>query len=276
MPELHDRLDRRASGHEPPPDLFERVLDRHRRRDRNRRIGSALVALSVMAVVIGGLLWSVTSDRVPASGGVTGERSTATGATTPPFDVTTEAVAFEAGTYRIPRSTVSVADVVVTFPEGWTVQHGDTFVKHPDTDEALGFNMFVVDAIYADACEGSEGELAEVGPSVDDLATALLQQPGPEASGPVATSVAGYPATQVDLTAPGGFALKKCNLGNVLQIWFSPPDHYFVLPADDTASVYIVDIEGQRQVFVTQVGSKASDEDVQELQAILDSVRIEP
>ncbi|MGB7805052.1 MAG: hypothetical protein WBM72_05565 [Actinomycetota bacterium] len=62
----------------------------------------------------------------------------------------------------------------------------------------------------------------------------------------------------------------------MLQIWFSPPDHYFVLPADDTASVYIVDIEGQRQVFVTQVGSKASDEDVQELQAILDSVRIEP
>ena len=62
----------------------------------------------------------------------------------------------------------------------------------------------------------------------------------------------------------------------MLQIWFSPPDHYFVLPADDTANVYIVDVHGQRQVFVTQVGSKASDEDVQELQEILDSVRIEP
>ena len=57
----------------PPPDLFERVLSRHRRPDRNRADGSALVALTVMAVVIGGLLWSVTSDTVPASGGVTGE-----------------------------------------------------------------------------------------------------------------------------------------------------------------------------------------------------------
>jgi len=276
MPELHDRLDRRASDHEPPPDLFERVLDRHRRRDRNRRIGSALVALTVMAVVIGGLLWSVTSDTAPASGGGTGERQTATDVTIPPFDVTAEAVAFEAGTYRIPSSTLSVADVMVTFPEGWTVQHGDIFAKHPDADETLGFNMFLVDAIFADACEGSEGELAEVGPSVDDLATALLQQPGPEASGPVATSLGGYPASRIDLTAPGGFALKKCNLGNVLQIWFSQPDDYFVLPADDMASVYIVDVEGQRQVFVTQVGSKASDEDEEELQAIVDSVRIEP
>ena len=121
MPELHDRLDRRASGHEPPPDLFERVLSRHRRRDRNRRIGSALVALTVMAVVIGGLVWSVTSDSVPADGGVTGERMTATDAAMPPFDVTAEAVAFEAGTYRIPSSALSVADGTVTFPEGSTL-----------------------------------------------------------------------------------------------------------------------------------------------------------
>ena len=85
--------------------------------------------------------------------------------------------------------------------------------------------------------------------------TALLQQPGPEASGPVTTSVAGYPATRIDLTAPGGFALKKCNLGQcAAESRFSPPDHYFVLPADDTANVYIVDVHGQRQVFVTQVG----------------------
>jgi hypothetical protein len=55
MPELHDLLERRASRYDPPPDLFDRVLDRRRRRDRNRRIGTAVVALAVAAAAIGGL-----------------------------------------------------------------------------------------------------------------------------------------------------------------------------------------------------------------------------
>jgi hypothetical protein len=38
--------------------------------------------------------------------------------------------------------------------------------------------------------------------------------------------------------------------------------------------VYIVDVDGQRQVFVTQYLSTTSDEDRAELQAILDSIRI--
>jgi hypothetical protein len=53
MPELHDLLERRASGYEPPSDLFERVLDRRRRRDRNRRVGTVVVALVAAGAAIG-------------------------------------------------------------------------------------------------------------------------------------------------------------------------------------------------------------------------------
>jgi hypothetical protein len=53
MPELHDLFERRASRYEPPADLFDRVLDRHRRRDRNRRVGTAVVALVVASAAIG-------------------------------------------------------------------------------------------------------------------------------------------------------------------------------------------------------------------------------
>jgi hypothetical protein len=62
MPELRDLLERRASRYEPPPDLFDRVLDRRRRRDRNRRVGTALVALAVAAAGIGGLVRAFSSD----------------------------------------------------------------------------------------------------------------------------------------------------------------------------------------------------------------------
>jgi len=66
MPELHDLLERRASVYDPDPELFDRVLDRRRRRERNRRVASALVALLVAGLVIGGLLRAFSSDPVPA------------------------------------------------------------------------------------------------------------------------------------------------------------------------------------------------------------------
>jgi len=37
----------------------------------------------------------------------------------------------------------------------------------------------------------------------------------------------------------------------------------------------VVEVDGQRQVFLTQYRSATSDEDVRELQAILDSIHIE-
>jgi hypothetical protein len=168
-------------------------------------------------------------------------------------------------------------DFTVTFPERWTVQYGHDYLKHSDAPDELGFYAVVVDAIYADGCKGSEGQLIEVGPSVDDLAAALLQQSGPKASGPVDTTLGGYPATRIDLTVPKGFDLQPCNLeGAGLQIWYSlPADKYFVLLADGIASVYIVDVGGQREVFLTQYRSATSEEDSRELQAILDSIHIE-
>jgi hypothetical protein len=55
MPELRDLLERRASRYAPQSDLFDRVLDRRRRRDRNRRVGTVVVAMVVAATAIGGL-----------------------------------------------------------------------------------------------------------------------------------------------------------------------------------------------------------------------------
>lgn len=219
-------------------------------------------------------------------GGGSGERQASTpstipsrtqGAATTPFPNSTEPVALEPGTYRIPRSAWSVADFTVTFPEGWTVQYGHVYARHWDRDDEFGFYAVVVDWIYADACEGTNGELLEVGPHADDLAVALLQQQGPLTSGPVETTMNGYPALRIDLTVPEGFDLNACNLAGIgLQIWYSQPaDKYFVLLPDGVASVYIVDVDGQRQVFLTQHRSATSDEEIAELQAILDSIVID-
>ena len=193
------------------------------------------------------------------------------------FAYGTEPVAIEPGTYQIPRSGWSVADFTVTFPRDWTVQYGHDYLKHSDAADEFGFYVVVVDAIYPDACEGSNGEPRDVGPNVDDLAAALPKQSGPTASGPVDTTLGGYPATRIDLSVPKGFDLKACNVAGIgLQIWYSPAaDKNFVLLSDGTASVYIVDVGGQRQVFLTQYRSATSHQDLRELQAVLDSIQIE-
>lgn len=140
--------------------------------------------------------------------------TTDTAASPTPRAIPAGTAAIEPGTYRIPKSAWSVVDFTVTFPEGWTVQYGHTYLKQSDAPDELGFYAVVVEEIYTDACEG-DGQLMEVGPSVDDLAIALLQQPGPMASGPVDTTLGGYPASRIDLTVPEGFDLKACRLGGL-------------------------------------------------------------
>ena len=246
--------------------------------ERRKDIGESrgrVLALAVLLVAMAGCGGDATDE--PRAATPTRAPSTRPATTVSPFPSSDEPVPIDPGTYLVPRSSWSDVDYTVTFPEGWTVQHGASYLKHPDRADGLGFEAFVPDTFYTDACEGSQGETMVVGHTVDELATALLEQRGPEASDPVETTLGGYPAVRIDLTVPKGFDLKACNLeGAGFQIWFShPADGYLVLFADAVASVYIVDVDGERQVFQTQYGSEASDEDRQELEAIIDSIHIE-
>jgi hypothetical protein len=195
-----------------------------------------------------------------------------------PGSIPAEAGMIEPGTYRIPKSDWSVVDFTVTFPEGWTAQYGHVYHKHQDTSEEFGFYAVVVDQIFTDAC-GGDGVPSEVGSGADDLVAALLQQPGPTTSGPFKTTLGRYGVTRIDLHIPQELDLETCRLFDDgirgLQIWYSAPaDKYFVLLPDAVASVYVLDVDGQRQVFLAQYPSTISDADRSELETVLESVII--
>lgn len=236
-------------------------------RDRQGRTLAVSVLLLAALAGCGGS--GAVEPQAPAS-----PTQDATGSSIPD---STEPVALEAGTYQMPNSAWSSVDFAVTIPEGWTVQYGASFRKNPETNDGVGFEAFVPDTIYADACAGSGGEKLVVGPSADDLVAALLQQRGSKAGDAVETTLGGYPATRIDLTVPAGLDLEECSLeGAGLQIWFShPADGYLVVFPDSIASVYIVDVDGRRQVFQTLHWSATSDEDVRELEAVLGSIVID-
>ena len=111
--------------------------------------------------------------------------------------------------------------------------------------------------------------------------TALQEQPGVEVSDPVDTTLGDHPATRVDLAVPADVDLETCRLFDDgidgLQIWYSAPaDKYLVLGTGSRASVFILDVEGERQVFLTQHNAPTSEDDLAELQTVLDSIRIDP
>jgi hypothetical protein len=189
----------------------------------------------------------------------------------------------EPGTYHIERSPWVVAGFTMTMSDGWETQYGAPGAfKDYGPDGEVGFGFGIVDGIYADPCVGSEGEaggeVIELGPSVDDLANALLQQPHTVATGPVDTTLGGVPAKRIDLTMAGDPETATCNIdvpGN-LQLWHHPPtDDYFVLSGGASASVFILDLNGERQVFTTQYPADAPEDAISELQTIIDSITID-
>ena len=188
-------------------------------------------------------------------------------------------VAIEPGTCLVPEAAGwSVVDFTVTFPDGWRARDAHQFDRNSDEPDEIGILPFVVDDIYADACEGDRGAVTEVGPSAQDLVEALLAQPGPAKSDPVEAILGGYPATRIDLRVPKRLQSQDCFLGpgTGVQLWLTKPDKYLVLDAEGIVSVYVVDVNGQRQVFTTQYRpAHTSEEERAELQQVLDSIRIQ-
>jgi hypothetical protein len=185
--------------------------------------------------------------------------------------------AIEPGRYRIPKSEWSAADFTATFPEGWTVQYGHVYHQNDREGETAEFYAIDLDEIYSDSCHG-EGVPKALGPDVDDLVAALLEQKGTVASEPVETTVGGHPATRIDVRIPKGLDLADCRLADDgvlgLQLWYSvPADKYFVLQPGGAASIYVLDVDGDRQVFLTQQFAPTP-EDRAEVQAVLDSIRV--
>ena len=116
-----------------------------------------------------------------------------------------------------------------------------------------------------------------VGPTVDDLATALVAQKGRNATAPTDVTFGGYPAKRVELSIPADLDPATCD-GSVIRTWVGPGEDS-ALVGDDSEDlgmhpgqlnvVYIVDINGERLVIDTWHMPGTSEADLAELDTIL-------
>jgi hypothetical protein len=134
------------------------------------------------------------------------------------------------------------------------------------------FAWWNADNVYVDPCDAAAGRRnPPIGPSVDDLVTALSAQPEFEATPPVDVTVGSFQGKRIELTAlnAGG----DCPAAIPFSAGASNTD---VAPGE-TLRLDILDVEGVRLVLVVLDDPEQPDAVAEaQLAQILESTRVEP
>ncbi len=163
-----------------------------------------------------------------------------------------------------------------TVPAGWTTDDGELY-KDRDEPGAVKFTTWVLTHVFSDVCQW--GTLVDAGTTVDEFVNAVMEQEGREASAPTAVTVGGFPAKRLELTVPAEIDTETCT-NRVVRYWPGPgpdlSDGYCCHSPGSTDSVYVVDVAGNRLVAIARHEAGSSAENRAELQALVDSIEIEP
>jgi hypothetical protein len=168
-----------------------------------------------------------------------------------------------------------------TVPEGWRADGGGAIKKNAagppfGGDDAL-FAAWNVTHVPRDACEW-RSTMVEAGSTADELANLLAEQRGRETAGPTDMMVSGRDAKLVELGELASDDQTQCDDG-FARVW---PDTGggesggWPAAPGQTDRIYVVDVEGTRVVLIATTYPDTPAADVNELQAIVDSVRFQP
>jgi hypothetical protein len=242
----------------------------------------AIAGVAVLVVVLGG------AYLIPKLGGIGGPGASPTPSARAGTPVTEGALA--AGTYYADESRVlNVASLTFTLPAGWSAgpvlppqgslnEHPAIIYKDVEDPAGLWLETWIVDATFTDICHW-RGTDSPVGPSAGDLVTALAAQTGREASAVSDATLGGFPAKRIETVTPDQDAA-FCD-GGLFNYWPGVgPNPELTGRAtnlsNQTDVVYAADVAGNRLVLVASHLPGTSERDLAELDAIVESIQIEP
>jgi hypothetical protein len=237
---------------------------------------TAKLALGGVAVVVTALLG--IGFLLPG-----GPRIGGPGPTTPPtptpspisLDGANDRV-LDAGTYVSTPFPADPMRFTLTFPAGWRAFVDGAFLPaaegSSEAPDGMAFGFSKIDSLYSDPCFASGAGDVEVGTTVDELVGAFAEQTAYEVSAPTDVSLAGYSGKRVDLTLPSDLGTSTCGY----EYFFPWPGSVYSQGPGNLWHLWILDVDGSRVVVTTNDFAGTPAEDRAEMQAILDSLRIEP
>ena len=181
-----------------------------------------------------------------------------------------------AGSYSLSEFPVRISFEVPTFeaPAVWfacspsRVEQAVCFSSSEDAP-AAALTFQIVDNVVAECSHDQEtAELLDppVGPSVDDLVTAISSLDGYEATAPADVIVSGFEGKQFTLTS----------LGHGCGATWATADRTTGMGAGELNLLRILDVDGVRVLIAEAYHPDTPEADVAALEEVMDSVQIEP
>jgi hypothetical protein len=139
-------------------------------------------------------------------------------------------------------------------------------------DFTYAFAWWNVDNLYVDPCDAAAGEREPpIGPSIDDLVTALSAQPEFQATAPVDVTVGSFRGKRIEVTA-----LESGDDCPAAILFGAGATNTDMAPGE-TLELNILDVGGVRLVLVIWDDPAEPDPDgASQLVQILESTRVEP
>ena len=136
------------------------------------------------------------------------------------------------------------------------------------TQQIVAVTFQIVDNVVAGCADQETAELLDppVGPSVDDLVTAISSLEGYEATAPVDITVSGFEGKEFTLTA----VTHGCG-----ATW-ATADRITGMGSGESNLLRILDVDGVRVVIAGAYNASTPDDEVATMEQVMDSVQIEP
>jgi hypothetical protein len=190
----------------------------------------------------------------------------------------TDMIEGEPGAYAMTaRGSGTPPHAVIDVPEGFSNfgffavwPQGSEDNEDDDTFRSVAY--WTVNGVYADPCRRT-ATAPEIGPTVDDLVAALVDQRHTEVTvDPEPVSLDGHDGVVLEVTVPDD--VSRCDEDGRYVFWEgSPGDAHHQAPAGTTERLWVLDVDGQRVVLLTAATAVVPERDRDELTAIVESAR---
>ena len=153
--------------------------------------------------------------------------------------------------------------------------------KDYGADAGAAFGVWQISNEFKQPCTDHALFAPAPGPGIAELLGALASQPGIHAGPITDVTVDGYSGKSVELTVATDIATCPVDSGedplSGFWLWASPDgDRRYVQDSDEMDRIYAVDVGGTRFTFFAHIPKRTTAADRAELQAIIDSITIEP